>query len=71
MLKLDRLYGLGFVRQRFGADTGTDTSFDKDIEELTPEEYVKEYCGWRLGDGEWGSIIIEIYESAKRNEVKP
>lgn len=56
---------LGAVRQRLGAKDEEDTSKDKIISKLTPEEITEKYCGWELGSESWGSTIINIYKELK------
>jgi len=50
------------VRQRLGADNENDDSYDDQIKNMSPEDIVCEYSGWKLGDSEWGRDFIEIYK---------
>lgn len=56
---------LGCIRQRLGAINGKDTSFDDRIAKMSPKKVVCAWCGWVLGDEDWGDEIIEFYESLK------
>jgi len=54
---------LGYVRQALGGNDESDTSRDSRIENMTPLEFTRRYCQWKLGDGEWADIIINTYRS--------
>ena len=56
---------LGDIRQRLGAEDEDCTSCDERINEMDARALTKEWCGWNLGDEEWGSQIIDMYEALK------
>ena len=62
-LKAERQSLLEDVRQRLGAKDEDDDRFDNQINEMTPQEIVANWCGWTLGDNSWGNIIIGMYEN--------
>jgi hypothetical protein len=35
-----------------------------DIETATPGEIVRAYCGWVLGDPQWGDDILDVADAA-------
>ena len=56
------------VRQNMGAESETDTSYDKSIENLSIDDLVARYCAWHLGCKEWGYEIIGMYKKLKELE---
>lgn len=69
-MKIDKipLSILDAVRQRLGAEDENDTSFDEQIERLTPKELMAKWSGWHLGDEDWARMIINDYENLKKLE---
>ena len=62
------LSNLDAIRQRLGAKDGDDTSKDHLIEKMSPLELTMKWTGWHLGDEEWASAIIGIYNQFKELE---
>jgi len=56
------------VRQRLGADSVDDITFDEKIAKMSPKKLMIEWSGWHLGDGSWGGNIIAMYEQLKELE---
>ena len=50
---LEELGILGDIRERLGAEDSEDTSFDKKINSMTPDELMSEWSAWVLGSYEW------------------
>ena len=71
MNNVDKLKSLGAfgvvalqsVRQRLGVDLPQDTSKDEEINEMSPDQILKEYCAWKLGDPTWWTDFMAIYET--------
>ncbi len=56
---------LSCVRGRLGVKANeSDTSKDSQITAMHPEQIVRRYFGWRLGDDTWGSVAIDVIEQA-------
>lgn len=53
---------LGDIRQRLGADNENDTSFDKDIDQMTADELMYAWAGWKLGYGAWWTDMKKKYD---------
>lgn len=53
---------LGSIRQRLGADSTNDDSYDGKINEMTPDELLEAWCGWHLGDPSWWTEMKAIYD---------
>ncbi len=51
--KLKKLGILGTVRQRQGADSASDETYDESINEMDNSELIEQWCGWHLGNGSW------------------
>ena len=51
--RLEDLGILGDIRLRLGADYEHDTSFDKDIDQMTADELMREWAQWKLGYNWW------------------
>lgn len=59
---------LGEIRQRLGAENEYDQSYDDRISRMSPKEIVAKWCGWVLGDEDWGNEIVTFYEDLKSIE---
>jgi len=55
------------IRQRLGAKTKSDSSFDSQINEMSPKEIASTWAAWHLGY-DWGEIIIDLYEHMKKEK---
>lgn len=53
---------LGDVRQRLGAENDDDSLFDDKINEMTPDEIMYEWVGWKLGYGSWWHTFKSAYD---------
>ena len=68
---LEELGILGCIRQRLGAEDSEDTSFDKQINSMTPDELMSEWSAWVLGSYEWldmkrmYEVIIQALDKRK------
>lgn len=69
-LDLSKLYStIGDVRKNLGAESESDTSFDRGIASFTPKEYVARWSAWHLGTGDWGRIMYELTHTADDAEI--
>ena len=59
--KLEEVGILEEVRKRVGAESGEDTTYDDEINELNNEELVGKWTGWKLGSEEWAHTVIGYY----------
>jgi len=66
-LDINHCSELGDIRQRMNAEDENDTSFDDEINALTPQELAEKWAGWNLGSEEWATQIIDIYKAATEN----
>ena len=68
---LEELGILGDIRERLGAEDSEDTSFDKQINSMTPDELMSEWSAWVLGSYEWldmkrmYEVIIQALDKRK------
>ena len=60
--KLDELGILGDIRQRMGANDIFDNLYDNDINEMTHDDILKAWSGWRLGDPSWWSTMKSYFD---------
>lgn len=58
------------VRLNLGAKDENDTTFDNEIEKMSPLEITRCYCAWHLGYYAWADDIIGIYEECKNLRYK-
>jgi hypothetical protein len=65
---LESMHILGDIRKRLGADNENDTSKDNKIIKMTPSQLIATWCGYCLGDEDWGYDIIAMYKILERNE---
>jgi hypothetical protein len=61
---------LGDVRQRLGAEDENDIKYDYKIEGFNAKQIMAKWCGWHLGDEDWGNEIIGRYEELKEELAK-
>ena len=58
---------LGDIRQRLGADNENDTSFDKDIDQMTADELMYAWAAWKLGYGDWWTDMKKKYDRLRKD----
>jgi hypothetical protein len=58
---------LGDVRQRMGAENDNDDLFDSEINEMTPDQVMYEWVGWKLGYGSWWYKFKEAYDRISKD----
>lgn len=60
------------IASNLGWDEGEDIEPYLDrIAQLTPEQALRRFAEWRLGDGEWADIFINRIDQLRRAEEKP
>lgn len=59
---------LGDIRQNAGAKDEDDTSHDAILAAESPRQLLKRYAEWHLGDGGWGTRMVDVHEALKRAE---
>lgn len=60
--KLKKIGILGAVRQRLGAQSAIDETYDKRINEMTNSMLIAEWCGWELGDEYWWNKMKGMFD---------
>ena len=59
---------LADIRQNAGAKDEDDTSRDAYLSTQSPRQLLKRYAEWHLGDGKWGTRMVDVHEALKRAE---
>jgi len=65
--RLEDIGILGEIRQRLGATNENDTSFDNDINKMTPDKLMYEWAGWKLGYGDWWTDMKKKYDRLRKD----
>lgn len=60
--KLEKLGILGTLRMRLGASSEDDGSFNSEINSMSNNEIVRQYCAWYLGVGDWWDDMKKIFD---------
>lgn len=60
--KLKQIGILGDIRQRLGADSAKDDTYDEEINLLDSHEILKQYSAWILGDKHWWSELKSVFD---------
>jgi hypothetical protein len=72
MTNVEMLGDLGWiddVRQRMGAESEGDDSYDEAINKLSPKECCMKVAGWHLGDESWATMFINLYKDMEEMKV--
>ena len=68
--KLKAAKMLAEVRQRMGAESPEDDSYDEDINKLTHSQCVAKYAGWYLGDDTWWTDLKELFDTLEKSSLE-
>ncbi len=65
-LKHISLAYLGDIRERLGAETRDDETYDDIINDMSNHRIVKEWCAWTIGDGNWWTDFKGLFDDLEK-----